>query len=218
MSDSEVDVDAMPADPLWEPALLPYVMRQDRQRKRDGSDKGKCQLCDMEDDKVPGACAGIKQVYRIARTHRRDMKEKMRFQLVANQANRVIRKANEHPKSAKLGWKEIGTKEVRRHFKNDHMRDPLAAVYEQIDYLKATMDQMQHGNMWKRDRGDPTAGIVPDKTNHELYIKVSQHVTSLYKEAARLEALENDGDGNGAGSGAAMSGTATFRIGGHGMP
>ena len=44
MSDSEVDADAIPADPLWEPATLPCVLREDKQRVHD---KGKCQLCDM---------------------------------------------------------------------------------------------------------------------------------------------------------------------------
>jgi len=222
MSDSEVDADAIPADPLWEPATLPYVTRQDRQRKRDGRDKGRCQLCDMEDDKVPGASAGIRKVYQIARTHRRTMKDKMRYTLIANQANRVIRKSNEHPKSAKLGWKEVGVKEVRRHFTCEHAKDPLSAVYDEIDYVKATLNEMRRGALWKRDAGNPQAKIVPDIPNHGLYVKLSQHLVSLQKEAARLEALQPEGNGGngggGGGGGAEMTGTATFRIGGYGMP
>lgn len=216
MSDSEVDADAIPADPLWEPATLPYVLREDKQRKADGGDKGKCQLCDMEDDKVPGACAGIREVYRTARTHRRSMKEKMRFQLMANQANRVIRKANEHPRSARLGWKELGYRDVRRHFKNDHVLDPLTTLYDEIDYIRATKRQMRHGNLWKRDAGDATAAMVPDKTNHDLYVKLSQHLVSLNREAARLEAQA--ADGTSGGGGAELKGTATFKIGGYAMP
>jgi len=217
MSDSEVDADAIPADPLWEPATLPCVLREDHQRKADGSDKGKCQLCDMEDDKVPGASAGIRQVYRTARTHRRSMKEKMRFQLMANQANRVIRKSNEHPRSAKLGWKELSVRDVRRHFKNDHVLDPLTSIYDEIDYVRATLNQMRHGDLWKRDAGDATAVMVPDVANHGLYVKLSQHLTSLNKEAMRLESLSPEGDKSG-GGGAELTGTATFRIGGYGMP
>ena len=148
------------------------------------------------------------------------MKEKMRFQLMANQANRVIRKSNEHPKSAKLGWRELSARDVRRHFKNDHVLDPLTSVYDEIDYVRATLNQMRHGNLWKRDAGDATAVMVPDVANHGLYVKLSQHLVSLNKEAMRLESLSPEGNGgnNANAGGAELTGTATFKIGGYNMP
>lgn len=183
----------------WEQHTLDVVKQRDTQLKEDIASiqnevtgKHECPLCQMEDDQIPGVTSEVAKIFSTERRNLRTMEERDRFKIVKKQANQVIDRNRQLPAYVNgvrtPRFKRVTQKAVRAHFLGGHDRDKVRQIYDEIDYLHATLQALRHGPLWRKNTTPGRSGEKqPDINTHNLMIRLQKQVADLYTLVDKLE-------------------------------
>lgn len=196
--DEGIDEDDVEDDigPHWIAAQLDWTTKKNEEEMQDTrACRGKvCQLCANLTSTDPQCSSYIKNILDIEKRNSNKMNSTIMYEVIVQRYNESVFRRTEEligtSEIQKRGICKLTVPMVRRHYEQNHVKDPIRALWNLIHYDMEALEELRQSGLWMINIKDTGSGKQPNAGNfmiqNRLVTQIRHNLAAVAKLIAEL--------------------------------